>query len=62
MDIQEIFMNHKLCSKCNIVKNKIDFDKLRGECKLCRKEFNKKYYVTKKQKSLPESLPITITI
>ena len=55
-------MNHKLCTKCNIVKNKIDFDKLRGECKLCRKEFNKKYYVTKKQKSLPESLPITITI
>jgi hypothetical protein len=49
---------HKLCTKCNTVKEILSFDKInpkksntrRGECKTCRKAINAAYYRRRKEK------------
>ena len=45
-------METKICSKCKIIKDVNEFDKFRGECKLCRKDSKKKYYNENKSKLL----------
>ena len=49
----------KICKKCKIEKNKSEFNKvgsrkypeqLRGECKECRKVYNKNNYQERKEK------------
>jgi hypothetical protein len=44
MDIQNILDNYKKCTKCHTAKEITEFNKLRGECKGCRKKINQDYY------------------
>jgi len=46
--LKEIILNYKTCNKCNIVKNIIDFEKNRKQCKICVKERKDNYYQTHK--------------
>tara|TARA_Y100000816_G_C26002656_1_gene523981 strand:+ start:175 stop:795 length:621 start_codon:yes stop_codon:yes gene_type:complete len=39
----------KLCNKCQVYKNIIDFHKHRNQCKLCQKEYLKNWYKNNKE-------------
>ena len=57
MDIQTIIESYKQCSKCHLAQLKTEFNKTRGECKTCRKDFNKNYYRFLKAERENEKLP-----
>ena len=65
-DKQVIEMVQKRCSKCKNIKSVLDFDKtapnksqkLRPECKGCRKEQNAKMYLARKAKRTPPVVPV----
>jgi hypothetical protein len=48
----------KVCNKCNIEKEIIEFDKGRNQCKKCRKEHNKQYQKIYKENN-PEKVKIS---